>query len=141
MTRFVLDTDLFSMYLAGHPIVTARVLDVPAEHVAIAAVTVAELTQGWLAQVSRHSATGGPHLWWAYSRLVELPGKLTRVPILAYGQAEEAQFISWRRAGVRIGTNDLRIAATALCVGATLLTRSMSDFRRVPGVQPEDWSE
>ena len=42
--------------------------------------------------------------------------------------------------GVRIGTHDLRIAATVLSCGATLVTRSVRDFATIPSLNIEDWS-
>jgi tRNA(fMet)-specific endonuclease VapC len=41
---------------------------------------------------------------------------------------------------IRIGTMDLRIAAIALTHGATLLSRNLVDFKRVPELEVEDWT-
>ena len=41
---------------------------------------------------------------------------------------------------VRIGTMDLKIAAIVLAHDATLLSRNLSDFRKVPGLKVEDWT-
>jgi tRNA(fMet)-specific endonuclease VapC len=44
------------------------------------------------------------------------------------------------RAGTPIGPNDLLIAAHALALGATLVTRNTVAFSRVPGLAVEDWT-
>jgi tRNA(fMet)-specific endonuclease VapC len=44
-----------------------------------------------------------------------------------------------RRDGTPIGGNDLLIAAIARAKDATLVTRSQSEFRRVPGLRVEVW--
>jgi len=126
VTRYLLDTDHFSLFLGGHPAVVARVLSTPADEMAIGVVTVSELAHGWQAQVSRHNLRGGPALWYAYSRLAQLPVELAAIAILPYAAPEEARFIAWRRAGVRVGTNDLRIAAIAAS-------------RRRRGCHPQPW--
>jgi tRNA(fMet)-specific endonuclease VapC len=41
--------------------------------------------------------------------------------------------------GTPIGPNDLLIAAIALANGLTLVTHNTAEFRRVPGLQVEDW--
>jgi tRNA(fMet)-specific endonuclease VapC len=47
--------------------------------------------------------------------------------------------LACRDSGVVIDENDLWIAATALALGATLVTRD-KDFSRVPGLPIEDWT-
>lgn len=44
------------------------------------------------------------------------------------------------RAGQTIGPYDILIAAQALRLGATLVTSNLAEFRRVPGLQCEDWT-
>lgn len=43
--------------------------------------------------------------------------------------------------GSPIGPYDLLIAAQALRTGATLVTANVAEFRRVPGLVWEDWTE
>ncbi len=44
------------------------------------------------------------------------------------------------RAGLRIGGNDLMIAAIALANDLTVVTNNTGEFARVPGLRIEDWS-
>ncbi len=64
----------------------------------------------------------------------------TRMQVLPFDETALAQFNSLRALGVRIGTMDLRIAATALSRDFTLLTGNLGDFRKVAGLRAEDWS-
>jgi predicted nucleic acid-binding protein len=41
---------------------------------------------------------------------------------------------------LNVGNYDLRIAAVALEADATIITCNLPDFRRVPGLNCEDWS-
>ena len=55
-------------------------------------------------------------------------------------QRQSAPQFGMRRQRIRIGTMDLRIAATALANGMTVLTRNIVDFGRVPNLTVEDWT-
>jgi tRNA(fMet)-specific endonuclease VapC len=48
-------------------------------------------------------------------------------------------FDSLRAQRVRIGAFDLRIAAIALSHNLIVISRNLTDFRQVPGLQVEDW--
>jgi tRNA(fMet)-specific endonuclease VapC len=60
--------------------------------------------------------------------------------IVSYDEKAAAEFERPRQAKIRIGTMDLKIAAIALANNATLLTRNLSDFGKVPDLRAEDWS-
>jgi len=63
----------------------------------------------------------------------------SRFQILPFDEPAAAQFDVLRRQ-VRIGTMDLRIAATALSNSLTVLTRNSVDFQKVPNLKIEDWT-
>jgi len=61
---------------------------------------------------------------------------LTRVIPVHYAK----QFTQLRAAGTPIGANDLWIACHALTLNATLVTNNSSEFKRVTGLQLENWA-
>lgn len=68
-----------------------------------------------------------------------------RFPVLDYTRedAHEAARLraTLRAAGTPIGPYDILIAGQALQRGLTLVTANVREFRRVPGLLCEDWSE
>ena len=42
---------------------------------------------------------------------------------------------------LNVGSMDLKIAATALELGAIVVTQNVRDFRRVPGLLWDDWTQ
>lgn len=66
--------------------------------------------------------------------LINLPFDLAAARYYAYIR----DYLEYR--GRVIGGNDLMIAAVALVHDLTLVTHNVEEFRRVPGLQVEDWS-
>lgn len=62
------------------------------------------------------------------------------IQIIGFDQQTQTIFQSLRAQRVRIGTQDLRIAAIALRQGAILVTRNRQDFAAIPVLQTADWS-
>lgn len=75
-----------------------------------------------------------------YSRLRETLDFYQSMSIIDYGEEAATRFDALRKQGVRIGTQDLRIAVSALVVGAMVVTRNTRDFTQVPGLIVEDWT-
>jgi tRNA(fMet)-specific endonuclease VapC len=59
--------------------------------------------------------------------------------IVLFDERAADQFDALRSAKIRLGTMDLKIAATALVNNALLLSANRRDFERVPGLRVEDW--
>ena len=59
--------------------------------------------------------------------------------VLAYPLAAMNRHAAFTGLRLNVGSNDLKIASIALEFGATVVTRNLRDFRRIPGVLVEDW--
>jgi tRNA(fMet)-specific endonuclease VapC len=138
MTLYLLDTDHVSLAQRGHPRIAARITATPPEQLAVSIVTAQEQLRGRLAQVQHARDTAGVIL--AYRLLHETLAFYLTVSVLAFDEQAASVVADLRQQKIRIGTLDLRIAATALAAGATLVTRNRRDFERVPGLVVEDWS-
>ncbi len=81
------------------------------------------------------------------AQFVEAYGKLHRhletyrtLRVLDFDEASATHFQHLRKQRIRIGTQDLKIAAIVLSHNATLLSRNLGDFHRIPGLKVEDWT-
>jgi tRNA(fMet)-specific endonuclease VapC len=138
MLRFLWDTDHLTLFHHGHAAVLQRYAAQPADAVGISAVTIEEVMRGRLAALSR--ATTGAARVRDYGRLVASAELFSRFPRVAYDDASENHFQQLLALKLRIGTQDLKIAAVALANSLTLLTRNRRDFGRIPGLTLDDWS-
>ena len=137
----IFDSDIFSDLVDEVPSVVARASAVPRDEQAIAIVTAGEAIRGQLNTVRRAEAGRGKvSLAEAYDFLLTAIGDVASLRILSYTAVAHSLFLAWRAAKIRIGTNDLRIAAIAIAHGATLVTRNARDFALVPGLTLEVWN-
>jgi tRNA(fMet)-specific endonuclease VapC len=67
-------------------------------------------------------------------------GALRQLQVVTCNRTALDRYDVLRAQKLNVGNNDLRIAAIALEAGATVVTRNLRDFRRVPGLACEDWS-
>jgi tRNA(fMet)-specific endonuclease VapC len=135
---FILDTDHVSLFQRNDPRLSARVLATPPQDLATTVITLEEQLRGRLERVCR--ARSDEEIVTAYRNL--LATSLYFRTITTIGFDEQAQSIvrRLRDQGIRIGTQDLRIAAIPLDRGATLVTRNVQDFAPIPSLSIEDWS-
>ncbi len=96
-----------------------------------------ESLRGWLALIARAVSTERESE--AYSRLNETINILGDIVRLPYDLDAAARFQAFRKAGIRIGSKDLKIACIALEHDATVLTRNTRDVAVVPGLKIENW--
>jgi len=66
---------------------------------------------------------------------------LSRFTLYAVTDAAIARHAVLRRMKLNVGRNDLRLAALALELNATVVTDNIRDFGRVPGLLWADWTK
>ncbi len=134
------DTDVLSELLADNPAYVTRAQAFPPTQLAVPVVAAAEVLRGWLAAI-RQAEAGRTRMTlpFAFRRLEQSLSRVVGYTILPYTAAADARYTAWRAVKVRVGTNDLRIAAVAVEHGATLVTRNARDYARVPGLTFDVW--
>lgn len=115
-----------------------RLENVPAaEGVGVAIVTVEERMRGWLAVIAKEKTALRQVV--GYRELIELFAFYQEFEIVPFDEAAARRFDDLRGQRLRLGTMDLKIAATALTRNALLLSANRRDFERVPGLRVENW--
>jgi tRNA(fMet)-specific endonuclease VapC len=138
MIRYLLDTDHITLFEHGHPPLLQHLTNHPPNSIGVSVVTVEEVLRGRLAVLNRR--LDGAARIRAYGFL-QLAVRFFQQPqIVSFDQTCETQFQHLLLQRIRVGTNDLKIAATALAGGLTVVTRNRSDFGQVPGLLLADWS-
>ena len=132
MIRFLLDTNVCIDLIRGRaPRVLARLRRRRIGTVGISSITLAELWHGVARSADQPRNT---------IALAQFCAPLEQIPFghdaaSAYGQVRAAL----ERQGVPIGPLDTLIAAHALALRATIVTRNEREFRRVPRLRVENW--
>jgi tRNA(fMet)-specific endonuclease VapC len=98
-----------------------------------------EQVLGWNTYISK--ARDAATVMRGYRGYQDLISQFAAAQVLPYDRDANATFEALRTQRVRIGTFDLRIAAIALSRNLTLLSRNLADFRQVPGLDVQDWTQ
>jgi tRNA(fMet)-specific endonuclease VapC len=137
----ILDTDHLTIFFEGSVAgshIRRRLAALPAGDIATAIVSYEEQSRGWLAYLAKAKTVADTVE--GYRRLHNHLVYFRKMPVVDFSQSAAIEFQRLRKLGLRIGTMDLRIAAIAVTLGATVLTRNTRDFAKVPGLLIEDWS-
>ena len=131
----ILDSNIISYYLRGDPLVVSRLQALSPHDIGVPAIVEYELRYGLL-RLPPEAAT---------PRLAALAALLRAMQLLPFDSVCAAQAARLRvdleAAGTPIGPHDTLIAAMALRHQATLITRNIREFSRVPGLQWLNWHE
>ena len=125
MSLWILDTDHFSLLQRGHQGIIKRITRIKAEEIAITIIYAEEQIRGRLSIIRRASAAD--NLILTYQRLKELLAELEIINVLDFTSEASLIYDDLIRQKIRIGTRDLRIAAIALSIKGTVLTRNQRD--------------
>jgi tRNA(fMet)-specific endonuclease VapC len=140
MKLFAMDTDILGFAFQRLSKVLQRIQSLPEEDLIVTTIiTFGEDLGGWLPACRR--APDGAARARAYARLQRGLDFYRRWICLPFDAAAAVIFDELRGQKLRIGTNDLAIAAITLSAGGTLLTRNAVDFARIPNLLFEDWTK
>jgi tRNA(fMet)-specific endonuclease VapC len=107
------------------------------EVIGVSIVTVEERMRGWLAVIAKERSALRQVV--GYRELALLFEFYEAIEIVPFDEAAARQFDDLRGQKLRIGSRDLKIAATALVNHSVLLSANLTDFERVPGLRVENW--
>ena len=138
MSFWVLDTDHVSLFQQNYPVLTERINAVNPEEIGVTVITLEEQFYGRLNGIRR--ANSPEKLISAYAKLSATWNYFATVNLLDFDLDASNCFAELLRQKIRIGTQDLRIAAVVMSKDAILVTRNRRDFERVPGLRFEDWT-
>ena len=133
MLRYLLDTNIVIYVIKRRPLPALQMFNEHAGHMAISAITQAELLHG--AEKSNAPARS----------LAVVEDFCTRLEVRAYGPMAAQHYGSIRSAlekrGQPIGVSDLHIAAHARSEGLTLVSNNnLREFERVEALQLANWA-
>jgi tRNA(fMet)-specific endonuclease VapC len=137
----VLDTDHMSVLerntQPGSTTLRAHLAPLPPDEVVTTIISYEEQMQGWMAHLAQSQSVAQQVV--AYGRLLQHLDNYRRIPVLEFDEAAAVVFQRLRRTRLRVGTMDLKIAAIVLAHNALLLSKNLTDFGQIPGLQVEDW--
>jgi tRNA(fMet)-specific endonuclease VapC len=139
MPVYVLDTTTLTHLERAHPRVEVRYRAAVADNrsVGTTTVNVEEVIGGWVAQLRRCRTAAAEALASDFlAGATRLLGQLAIYPVTVPALA---RFDQLKKQNLNVGTMDLKIAAVALELGATVVTDNLRDFGRVPQLAVEDW--
>ncbi|MTJ21584.1 type II toxin-antitoxin system VapC family toxin [Dolichospermum sp. UHCC 0352] len=138
MSLWILDTDHVSLFQHRNPLIVQCVNSVKFEEIAITIITAEEQLRGRFNVI--RNASSSDKLVLAYANFQNNLDFLQSVNLLEFSEAAGNIYTELVKQKIRVGTQDLRIAAITLSVKGILVTRNFKDFEKVPNLRLEDWS-
>jgi tRNA(fMet)-specific endonuclease VapC len=131
--RYMLDADTCSFVIKRtSDKVLRRLRRTPVADVCVSVVTKAELLYGVEISPRQKIDEAAVAAFLQHLAVLDLPDAAAHHYAVIRGHL--------KRKGAMIGANDLFIAAHARCLGLTLVTNNVDEFRRVPHLKIENWA-
>ena len=128
---YLIDTDILINSIKGNKSVNERIVEHASIPKAISIITFGELLYGAKKSTQRDKNTS---IIYRLAEIFPIVG-ITRATIEAFTDVKMAL----DRKGERIEDFDLLIAATALSLNYTLVTNNTKHYKRIEGLQLENW--
>jgi tRNA(fMet)-specific endonuclease VapC len=133
MATYLLDTDIASFIMKRVSLGAIRRLQsLPTDATCISAIVESELRFGIAVSPRRQKDQAALDDFLQFMQVHDYPAAAS----IDYGLIRA----DLKRRGFMIGSNDLLIAAHARCLGLTLVTNNVREFKRVPGLKIENWA-
>ncbi|WP_243146720.1 type II toxin-antitoxin system VapC family toxin [Scytonema sp. UIC 10036] len=116
----------------------SKVAAVNPSEIAVTVITIVEQMYSRLDVIKR--AKSKQELVTAYSFLKGTFNQLCQANIVGFDDAAFDIYNELLKQRIRIGTQDLRIAAIVLSLNSTIVTRNLKDFEKVSNWKIVDWS-
>ncbi|HRW99811.1 MAG TPA: type II toxin-antitoxin system VapC family toxin [Cyclobacteriaceae bacterium] len=130
MTRYLLDTNICIYFLKGQFALDKAIEKVGLSNCYVSEVTIAELKFG---------AENSENIERNRKTVDQFVSKFTVIPIFNSLDIYAREKARLRKKGLPLDDFDLLIGATAISNNLTLVTRNVSDFERLRGIEIENW--
>jgi tRNA(fMet)-specific endonuclease VapC len=138
MTKWILDTDHYSLIQRNNREVIDRFNEIDPREIYLTIITVQEQIKGRFKNIDE--AKNSQQLIVSYGWLQTTISDFDRISILPFDERAYAHYDRFRSQQLRVGTQDLRIAAIVMANDGILVTRNRRDFEKVPNLSITDWT-
>jgi tRNA(fMet)-specific endonuclease VapC len=136
-----LDTDIATLLFLGDQDVLHKLQVFPRKEIGLPIIVIEEIIRGRLDQIRKHQARRDARkLTDSYRNLFLSSMFVGGFQVYHYDESTERVVEAWRAAKIRVGTQDMRIAAICIESKATLITRNTSDFSQLTGLSVITWN-
>ena len=133
---YLLATDSASLAFQGNERIRRRILQ--ASGVRLSSIAAEERIRGALSLIQR--TRDKPTFPAAQAFLIDLLADISNYDLHPYSDEAARVYASFPAQVKRLGTQDCRIAASAIAAGWIVVTANHRHFSQISGVQFEDWS-